>query len=86
MTRARIWAATVCIYYVTGYFYIVLMQDQSGEATLQAKHDFEHLSSMRDVNIKHYHADNGRFSERLFTDDVKSISQRITFCGVRAHH
>ena len=62
------------------------MQYQSGEETLLAKHNFEHLSSTRDVNNKHYHADNGRFAERLFTDDIKSSSQRITFCGVVAHH
>ena len=38
------------------------------------------------MNIKHYHADNGRFGEKKFTDDVKACSQRITFCGVGAHH
>ena len=86
MTRARIWSATVFIDYVTGYVHVGLMQYQYGEATLQDKHNFEHLSSTRDVNIKQYHADNGRFSEQLFTDDVKSSSQRITFCGVGAHH
>ena len=72
--------------YVTGYVHVGLMKDQSGEATLQAKHDFEHISSTRDVNVKHYHAYNGQFSERLFTDDVKISSQHITFCGVGAHH
>ena len=63
MTRVTIWAATVFIDYVTGYVNVGLMQDQSGEATLQAKQYFEHLCSTRDVNIKHYHADNGRFVE-----------------------
>ena len=86
ITRARIWAATVFIDYVKGYVHVGMMQYKSGEATLQDKHDFEHLSSTRDVNIKHYHAENGQFFERLFTDDVKSSSQRIIFCGVGAHH
>ena len=86
MTRARIWAATVYICYVTGYIHVGLMTDQSGESTLQTKRDFEHLAMTRDVNIKHYHADNGRFAERSFTDDVKQSAQRITFCGVGAHH
>ena len=53
MTRVRIWAATVFIDYVAGYVHVGLMQDQSGEATLQAKHYFEHLSSTHDVNINH---------------------------------
>ena len=63
MTRAGIWAATVFIDYVTVYVHVVLIQDQSRETTLQAKHDFEHVSSTRDVNIKNYHADNEQFSE-----------------------
>ena len=45
MTRSRIWAATVFIDYVTGYVHVGLMQDQFGESTLQAKHNFEHISS-----------------------------------------
>ena len=86
MTRARIWAATVFVDYVTGYIHVGLMTDQSGEATLQCKHDFEHLSATRGVDINHYHADNGRFAEKSFTDDVQSNGQRITYCGVGAHH
>ena len=86
LTRARIWAATIYIDYVTGYVHVGLMQDQSGDSTLQSKHDFEHLCATRDVKVKHYHADNGRFAERSFTDDVKKSLQRITFCGVGAHH
>ena len=84
LTRARIWAATIYIDYVTGYVHVGLMQDQSGDSTIQAKHDFEHLCATWDVKVKHYHADNGRFAERSFTDDVKKSLQRITFCGVGA--
>ena len=62
------------------------MTDQSGELTLQCKHDFEHYAATRDVKVKAYHADNGRFAERSFTDDVKRLFQRITFYGVGAHH
>ena len=38
------------------------------------------------MNIKHYHANNGQFGEKKFTDDIKASLQRITFCGVGAHH
>ena len=62
------------------------MTDQSGESTLQAKHDYEHLAATRNVKFKHYHADNGRFAERSFTNDCKASTQRITFFGVGAHH
>ena len=72
LTRARIWAATVFIDYVTGYFHVALMTDQSGESTLQAKHDYKHLAETRNIKIKHYHADNGRFPEHSFTNDCKA--------------
>ena len=86
MTRARIWVTTVYVDYVTGYLFVGLMKDQSAEATLQTKHDFEHLAGTRGVDVKSYHADNGRFAERSFVDDVKRCLQRISFCGVGAHH
>jgi hypothetical protein len=71
LTQARVWAATVFVDYVTGYIHVGLMTNQSGDQTLIAKHDFEHLSKTRDVNIKHYHTNNGRFGEKKFTDNVK---------------
>ena len=36
--------------------------------------------------VKHYHADNGRFDENGFIDAVNGKDQKITFCGVGAHH
>ena len=85
-TRARIWAATVFVDYATGLLHVELMTDQSGEATLECKHNFEHMCGTRGVTVKAYHADNGRFAERSFVNDIKRCFQRITFCGVGAHH
>ena len=62
------------------------MTDQSGESTLQAKHDYEHLAATQNVKVKHYHSDNGCFADRSFTNDFKASPQRIAFCGVGAHH
>ena len=36
--------------------------------------------------VKHYHADNGRFDDNGFIDAVNGKDQKITFCGVGAHH
>ena len=36
--------------------------------------------------IKHYHDDNGRFSDNGFIDDINQKDQKITFCGVGSHH
>ena len=62
------------------------MTDQSGESTLQAKHDYEYLAATRNVKVNDYHAANGRFAERSFTNDCKESTKRITFCGIGAHH
>ena len=86
LTWARVWAATVFVDYVTGYTHVSLMNDQSGDATLAAKHEFEHLAANRGVKIKHYNADNGKFAEKSFMLDIKRCMQRVTFCGVGSHH
>ena len=62
------------------------MTDQSVEATLERKHDFEHLCATRGIKVKAYHADNVRCTECSFVNDVKRCFQRITFYGVGAHH
>ena len=36
--------------------------------------------------VKHYHADNGRFADNGFIDDINTKDQKIIFCGVGAHH
>jgi hypothetical protein len=37
------------------------------------------------VIVKHYHADNGRFADKAFLNDLEAKGQTISFCGVRAH-
>ena len=36
--------------------------------------------------VKHYHAYNGRFADNGFIDAINTKYQKITFCGVGAHH
>ncbi|KAL7463725.1 hypothetical protein ACHAXS_009080, partial [Conticribra weissflogii] len=62
------------------------MTDQTAESALKAKYQFEHLAGTRDVPIKHYHADNGIFTDSLFRDDCMNALQRLTLCAVGAHH
>ena len=57
----------------------------TSEETLQDKHAFESYATSMGVKILHYHADNGRFSDKLFVNDVENQGQSITYCGVGAH-
>ena len=44
------------------------------------------MAASHAIDIKAYHADNGRFAEKGFRDSVSEANQKITFCGVNAHH
>jgi hypothetical protein len=57
----------------------------SGEETLKAKQAFEAFAESHGVRVKHYHADNGRFSDNLFQKDCEQKRQTQSFCGVNAH-
>ena len=62
------------------------MQKQlTSKETLEAKHAFEAHCRKHEVNVRHYHADNGRFADNLFLNDVISNGQTISYCGVNAH-
>jgi hypothetical protein len=37
------------------------------------------------VTVKYFHADNGRFADKGFTDHITKNRQYITYCGVTAH-
>ena len=54
---------------LTGKMKVHLMQDASSESTLEAKNAFEMDSMSHGVNIRHYHADNGRFADTSFKED-----------------
>ncbi len=86
LTRARIWAATVFVDYFTKFVYVALMTDQTAESALKAKYSFEHLAGTRDVTVKHYHADNGIFTDTAFRDDCRDSMQGLSLCAVGAHH
>ena len=61
------------------------MERITGLETLQAKRAFERFANEHGVTIRHYHCDNGRFSEKLFMSACEANGQRVTFCGVNAH-
>ena len=86
MTRARIWGATVFVDYASRLVKIHIMIDETGESTLEAKNAFERDCMTRNVVPKHYHADNGRFTENSFKEDCVRKMQNLTFYGVGAHH
>ena len=85
-TRERISAACVFKDVFSRFTYIHLMTSCDLEQTLNAKVAFEKVAASYGVSIKHYHADNGTFACEGFRNAVAAAGQKITFCGVGAHH
>ena len=86
LTRRRYHAATVFADHASSLTYVHVSEGSTADETLEAKAAFEAFALDLGVTIKHYHADNGRFAETAFMEQVKASGQTITFCGVGAHH
>lgn len=85
LTNLRITAATVFVDHFSDFVYVALMPDLSSESTLRAKQEFEAFCGQHDVTIRHYHADNGRFTDTAFREDLRIHSQSLSLCAV-GHH
>ena len=86
LLRDRIWAVTLFIDHCTDFLFSYLQTSTSQEETIKAKHSFEKQAAISNICIKKYHADNGRFAEKGFKDEVEKCNQTISYCGVGAHH
>jgi len=86
LTRQRIVASTVFVDHESDFSYVYHQTSMSSEETLKSKLTFEKFALSHGVHIKHYHADNGRFKNNLFTKIIEDKGQTISFCGVGAHH
>ncbi len=62
------------------------MTNQTAESTLKAKYSFEHIAGTQDVEVKHYHVENGIFMNSLFWDDCQRSIQKLLICAIGAHH
>lgn len=85
LTKKRYTAATVFVDHYSRLGYIHLQRSTTAEETVEAKRAFESYCSARNVKVRHYHADNGRFQDKLFVADLHACRQTISFCGVNAH-
>ncbi|KAL7524874.1 hypothetical protein ACHAXR_002639, partial [Thalassiosira sp. AJA248-18] len=86
LTSQRLWGCTTFVDHVSDYVYVHLMRDMTLDETLLAKSAWEKVMAQAGRTVKHYHADNGRFADNGFIDSINNSDQKITFCGVGAHH
>ena len=77
---------TIFVDHVTNFSFAHFQESASATETIEAKRAFERIAAQHNIKVKAYHADNGIFKSKEFSDVVKHDGQSITFCGVGAHH
>jgi hypothetical protein len=78
--------ATIFVDHFSDLSYVHLQESTAAKETIQAKESFESYARSHGVVIKQYHADNGRFAEKAWRNDVLLKPQSLSFSGVGAHH
>jgi hypothetical protein len=74
-TRQQFKVATVFVDHVSDYTYVHLQCDSTSKETLIAKKEFERHCAGMNVTVKQYHADNGRFVDNVWMNDLKEKNQ-----------
>jgi hypothetical protein len=85
-TSDRIWSTTKFCNHIRNFVYVQLMRNFTLEKTLLAKRAYKKVLVQAGRTAKHYHANNGRFSNKGYHQDITTKGQSITFCGVGVHH
>ena len=86
LTTKRYRYATVYVDQYSRMGFVYLQKTASAEETVEGKLAFEAFAKRNGAQIENYHADNGIFKARLWTDACKKAGQGLTFAGVNAHH
>jgi hypothetical protein len=84
-TTKRYNYATIFADHFSKLGYVHLQQTLTSDDTVKAKKAFENYVTTYSVKVLHYHANNGRFADIAFRQDLQANNQMITFCGVNSH-
>ncbi len=82
----RIWGMTIFCNHVSNFVYVHLMRNFTLAEMLLAKCAYKKVLAQAGRTTKHYHANNCRFSNKDFHQDITDKGQSINFYGVDTHH
>ena len=85
LTGTRYTCATVFTDHYSRLSKVYVQKNLTATENLRSKGLWEDFCKNHNVQTKHYHADNGHFTDQEFLADVARKGQTITFCGVNAH-
>ena len=86
ITNQQLWGCTTFVNNVSDSVYVHLVQYLSLSETLLSKAEMEKIMAQSGLTVKHYHINNGRFSDNLFVDSINDKDHKLTFFRVGAHH
>jgi len=85
LTKRRYSCATVFIDHYGNLAYVHLQKSTMIKETIEAKRALEAYARQYGVVILHYHADNGRFTDKQFINQIDKEQHTIRFCAANAH-
>ena len=66
--------------------YVVIFQGTNNDETIDSKREYDRLLGNFGHKVRGHGADNSRFNSKEFQEDCELVNQKLTFCGVCAHH
>ena len=85
LKRERYHVETILIDPHSDLTYMHLQQQSKSDKTVQAKSAFEKYICSQGIQIKHYHADNGRFADNALLKSFNKEVQTLSLCVVNSH-
>ena len=77
---------TMFVDMATGYQMSYHQSSLDASTTIKAKVDFERKARDAGVVVQSFMTDNGIFTSHAFNSHLHSTNQRVSFCGINAHH
>jgi hypothetical protein len=77
-----------CVFvdHMSGYLHVEHQLGFSSSETIRAKQNYEQLAMNFGVLVDSYVADNGVFKANAFVTHIRDHNQKLSYCGVNAHH
>ena len=86
LTNDRFWGSVIYVDDISDFIYNHLVKRISSKETLESKLSYERVLLSYGRKAQGYHADNLRFNDSNFKGSCIKGGQKLTFCGVGAHH
>ena len=85
LTKKRYKYVTVSVDHFSDLKYVHCISEMTSEEIIYANKCFDRYAAGFNVNVEHYHCENGRFADSMFDQHCKGMVQGIPYCGINTH-